>query len=289
MKYRADSILDNTFHVVVAISYYYLLTNYGDYFMERIKTLVLIDNEYNVLNFSMYFFVTYFLTFWIISIPYLLLSYFEKPAFLYKYKIQKYDQAKDIGYLHIIGVVLRNMFFASFPMLLLFSYAMQNSNVLILEPSILRSFVLLIIWIISADISFYFGHRMGHHPKLYGSFHKMHHKLKAPICIGTHYASYLDHLLVTIPEIIIGPLLTYSYTDIYTIEIWKFLGIFHALHSHSGFDFPFVTSTLDHEFHHFNFKGNYGNLGLCDYLFGTDKEFIEYKNKLKIEYNRKNS
>ena len=84
MKYRPNSILDNTFHVVVATSYCYLLTNYGDYFMERIKKLVLIDDEYNVLNFSIYFFVTYFLIFWIISIPYLLLSYFEKPAFLYK-------------------------------------------------------------------------------------------------------------------------------------------------------------------------------------------------------------
>lgn len=46
-----------------------------------------------------------------------------------------------------------------------------------------------------------------------------------------------------------------------------------TLQAHSGYNFPFTHSSLNHDFHHFAFNECFGPLGLLDSFFKTDGKF----------------
>jgi sterol desaturase/sphingolipid hydroxylase (fatty acid hydroxylase superfamily) len=41
--------------------------------------------------------------------------------------------------------------------------------------------------------------------------------------------------------------------------------------------------SVDHDFHHWQARGNYGVLGLCDRIFGTDREFRQLAKRTAAE------
>jgi len=55
-----------------------------------------------------------------------------------------------------------------------------------------------------------------------------------------------------------------------TVFAWIGLAVTNALHSHSGYNFPWQAWSIHHDFHHFKNRGNFGVLGLLDWLFKTD-------------------
>jgi len=52
--------------------------------------------------------------------------------------------------------------------------------------------------------SFYYIHRLLHHPRIYKHFHKRHHEWKKAIAITTIYGHPLDHFLINLVPIFSG-------------------------------------------------------------------------------------
>jgi len=46
-----------------------------------------------------------------------------------------------------------------------------------------------------------------------------------------------------------------------------------TLQAHSGFNFPYTKSSLNHDFHHFSFNECFGPQGILDSIFKTDVKF----------------
>jgi methylsterol monooxygenase len=53
--------------------------------------------------------------------------------------------------------------------------------------------------------------------------------------------------------------------------VWQILGISSAIHSHSGYHFPFCPSNERHDYHHLKFNSNFGVLGILDDVHRTDR------------------
>ncbi|KAF8532638.1 hypothetical protein BDD12DRAFT_989268 [Trichophaea hybrida] len=85
------------------------------------------------------------------------------------------------------------------------------------------------------EVTYYYIHRLLHHPKIYPAAHKRHHEF-------THIVSF-----------------------------WVFTSwvIFQAAVDHSGFVFPMWPQARKHDRHHELFRVNYGTLGVLDWLHGT--------------------
>eukprot|EP01084_Bolivina_argentea_P180643 312095_1 len=121
------------------------------------------------------------------------------------------------------------------------------------------------------EMVFYSIHYLFHLNVLPFQYHKLHHEYKETICIVTHYVSFVEHLLLNLFPFLIGPIVTFAHMDV--VYFWTFIAITSAINGHSGFSFPFITESNSHDFHHYNFTGNYGVTGVLDYLFGTDSQY----------------
>lgn len=122
-------------------------------------------------------------------------------------------------------------------------------------------------YLFMADQWFYWTHRLGHHPLIYQQIHSIHHQWVHPIAVRAIYAHPVEHLVVNIGSILIGPLIIPSHFSM--ILFWVALTTFNAVYGHSGTAIP-AGSAEKHDLHHRFLNCNYGTLGLSDIMYGTE-------------------
>lgn len=124
------------------------------------------------------------------------------------------------------------------------------------------------VWLICQEIANYYLHRWMHVDKrLYGAIHKLHHSWTASTAYTALYCHPIEHLLVNLLPLFVGPLLCGSH--ITAIAGWFFMGLIATNSVHSGY-----WVTIDHgahDDHHAKFDVNYGILGVLDCLHGTNQ------------------
>ncbi|KAH0590476.1 hypothetical protein H2248_000625 [Termitomyces sp. 'cryptogamus'] len=126
----------------------------------------------------------------------------------------------------------------------------------------------LAVGLIIREIMFYYTHRLLHHPALYPSIHKRHHRFTAPVALAAQYASVTEHIVANILPISLPLMIMHSH--IVTFWIFLALELVETATVHSGYDF-FARSAKRHDLHHEKFLVNFGTIGLLDWVHGTSK------------------
>lgn len=145
------------------------------------------------------------------------------------------------------------------------------------------------------DAYFYFTHRLMHHPRLFKTFHLLHHKSTNP----SPFAAFAFHPTEAVVEagifailLVIMPLCKWHLFAFFAFQM------LYNVYGHLGWEFypkgfsknwfgKWINTSVNHNQHHHYFKGNYGLYFLWwDRLFGTirpdyDEAFEEVKNRTK--------
>lgn len=112
-------------------------------------------------------------------------------------------------------------------------------------------------------------------------------KAHVPTALVQSYCHWLEMVMVNLTSFYSGPLLINCH--IIVVYMWLVIGSVGSLHHHSGYKWPFSSGPSFtpqpefHDFHHSVNKGNYGLLGVCDYIFGTDQAWRKQRNQNKNE------
>ncbi|KAL4958677.1 sterol desaturase family protein [Aspergillus stella-maris] len=125
-----------------------------------------------------------------------------------------------------------------------------------------------IFGLLAREISFYYVHRILHHPRLYPHIHKMHHKYTAPVAFAAEYAHPVEHLLANVLPITLPLYLKGAH--FVSIMLFGVFELWEAAADHSGYDFLKLPPAELHDLHHEKFRVNYGTIGLMDWIHGTD-------------------
>jgi len=230
------------------------------------------ENDFILSTFGIHVFL--YVYFWLNSIFFMVLDIFE-PKFLMKYKIQEDKKVEKSKLLKAIRVVMFNQFVGllySFPIY----YVIQMRGMKFKAedlPTFQWFMVEMCVYILVEEFGFYYGHRLGHHPRLYKRFHKIHHEWTAPVSIIGIYNHWLEHIIVNLLPMTLGPLIMGSHCA--SMLLWFCIGITQTQISHGGYHLPFFPSPEAHDFHHLKFTNNLGMLGVLDRLHGTDSMFVK--------------
>lgn len=116
------------------------------------------------------------------------------------------------------------------------------------------------------DTYFYWMHRLLHHKKIFRLIHLVHHKSTNP----SPFAAYSFHVLEAFAEGLIVPLLLFV-IPLYPISIYAFVlsSLVINIYGHLGYEiapqwlrksflFRILNTSVYHNLHHKQFKGNYG-------------------------------
>lgn len=226
--------------------------------------------------------ISYYATFG----AYMLLESFASKEFLYNHKIQKprsekSDKSKiqkniDSNMMkHIIRRVSINNFIVmpliSYVYIILFSKFHSLEECLLAPPPPCITAINHFLFFLAVESTlFYYLHRLFHTSFLYKKIHKIHHELKSPIPISAIYAHPLEHVIVNVMPIMLGPFIFGSHVAI--SALWFMVVNFNTVVSHSGYKIYCLDGT-DHDNHHKYFYCNFG-IYLFDWLHGTtEKDF----------------
>ena len=66
-----------------------------------------------------------------------------------------------------------------------------------------------------------------------------------------------------------------------TLWVWYALVNVRGLKNHSGYDFPWLPTPEDHDYHHMASNACFGRTLALDWLHGTDKGFRDYQARKK--------
>jgi len=134
------------------------------------------------------------------------------------------------------------------------------------------------------DTWHYFAHRFAHDKRVYKYVHKIHHHFRAPFGMTAEYAHWMETIGLGIGFFLGFGLLRNS-MHFSLMWAWVFARLLETIDVHSGYDipfhpfhlFPFYAGARFHDFHHYNFIGNYGStFTWWDWAFGTDKQYKEF-------------
>jgi len=110
------------------------------------------------------------------------------------------------------------------------------------------------------EIFFYCAHRTLHKFRfLYANIHGVHHQLKEPFGFGALYAHPIECITCNLLPMTIGPLILQRPLKI-TLKVWLCLATSFIVATHSGH------IRNKHLEHHITLKGEYGALGLLDFI-----------------------
>lgn len=136
------------------------------------------------------------------------------------------------------------------------------------------------------DTWHYFLHRALHDKRIYKYIHKVHHYYQSPFGMTAEYAHPAETMILG-AGFFIGILLTCSH--VIHLWAWVCVRLLETIDVHSGYDvpytnimhlIPFYGGSKFHDFHHYNFVGNYSSTYTWwDKLLGTDWQYNEYNAK----------
>lgn len=217
----------------------------------------------------------------IFNIPYLILDIVGCPKKLLKYKVQPAmnvpanresvcNALKTVAFNNlVIGPIFVHFLF----ILRFFRGCYVGPNI----PTFMDFTKQMFLIILVEEFAFYYGHKFFHSPVMYKKYHKKHHEWTAPISIVATYCHPLEHIVVNLGSVGLGPVVAKA--DTLTTVIWLIAAWFVTTCHHSGYEFPFLPSPKHHDYHHERFNQCYGTLGLLDYLHGTDTKFRRKQNR----------
>ncbi|XP_006815595.1 fatty acid hydroxylase domain-containing protein 2-like [Saccoglossus kowalevskii] len=227
-----------------------------------------------IMNIKYWSWFATFGTYWVVNIPLLCMDVTRKPKSLYQYKIQL-NKSLDITKLKkLFKVILINqLFYALVAMCAYYIIAKwrgcsTSSSDL---PSGGRILIDLLGCVAFVEVTFYYSHRIIHHPLLYKHIHKLHHEWTAPIGLTCIYAHPIEFMFSNILPVIGGPIVMGSHLIVHWL--WLVIAMVFTSFDHSGYHFPMMKSPEIHDFHHLKFNVNYGFTGVLDWLHGTDTMF----------------
>ena len=104
----------------------------------------------------------------------------------------------------------------------------------------------------------------------------MHHRFKAPIALSSLYAHPVELVFGNALSTLAPPFL--FGTNIYIFYGMLVIGVCSTMSDHSGFCFPWSSSSIQpdfHDWHHEKFDENFGLLGICDRFHNTSRKWLK--------------
>jgi fatty acid hydroxylase domain-containing protein 2 len=121
--------------------------------------------------------------------------------------------------------------------------------------------------------------------------HKQHHLFTAPVALAAVYAHPFEVATSNVLPLVLGPLLLRAH--LFTVVVWYTFAILGVQVHHCGYElfprqrigFP-VQQPEFHDWHHQHGGGapgggNYGTLGIFDWLHGTDRKWRQERKGAK--------
>ncbi|CDU25010.1 probable alpha-hydroxylase AHD1 [Sporisorium scitamineum] len=197
-----------------------------------------------------------------------------RPSWLAKYRIQPHKPPTLAQYKKLLPVILFNLIVVNTISNLIYFPLAEWRGIQTTYETLPSGKLLVGQWLVcllAEEIGFYTVHRALHHPRVYRYIHKKHHEFTAPIAGASTYAHPLEHYFSNLLPILIGLLITRSHLS---VQYLFFHGLMIGSHvQHSGYNIPFMTCALVHDWHHYFYTENYGPVGLLDTIFKTNKAF----------------
>lgn len=238
------------------------------------KVLVAVDHDF----LKLFVFGTAglgYVTYWLPGAFFILLDLVVWPEALRQYKVQPgtNEPVSNRALIKAILVVNFNHVVLALPFLwgCYQLMVLRGADLTPVLPSLPRVVFDILVSLLLKEFVFYYLHRLGHHRHLYKYIHKIHHEWQSPVSVMADYGHPLEHIFINMFPVYLGPLLLGSHLA----TVWLLVAIASTgtIINHCGYHLPFFPSPEFHDYHHLKFTECYGNLGLLDYLHGTDRKF----------------
>ncbi|NXT51019.1 MSMO1 monooxygenase, partial [Pluvianellus socialis] len=215
---------------------------------------------------------------------------FQFIPYMQKYKIQQDKPETWEKQWKCFKTLLFNHFFIQLPLICGTYYFTEYFNIPYEWEEMPRWYVLVAQCFgcaVIEDAWHYFLHRLLHHKRIYKYIHKVHHEFVSPFGMQAEYAHPLETLILG-TGFFIGIVVFCNHVIL--LWAWVICRLMETIDVHSGYDVPlnplhlvpFYAGARFHDFHHMNFIGNYAStFTWWDRIFGTDSQFIAYKEKEK--------
>ena len=196
---------------------------------------------------------------------YLADKFVHKNDLVRKYKLNPIP-ATYWYYCHISMLsTLFNQIFLTIPVINFMEYYCSDIQILNWRIELCK----FLLYIVLIDPWVYSLHYMLHHIPMLYKLHKFHHRYNNSSAAAALDSHPIDHLVLTLGSVSIGPLLWKGHYI--TLYMWIAISTFLTTVSHSGFNHPLVCSK-EHNIHHRQPKYNYGDVFyIMDRLCGTYK------------------
>lgn len=101
----------------------------------------------------------------------------------------------------------------------------------------------------------------------------------APVAFSSTYCTLTEHILSNILPIVLGVMILRPH---WSLMVMFFCSLeIGTLSTHSGYNLPFNSNALQHDWHHFFYTENYGPTGLLDSFHGSNKVFSAWLGELE--------